>query len=489
MALQHFTVMVFCRMKQNLQQFQQQKLLLSPQMRQYLRLLRLPVADLRQAVHAVLEENPMLEEANLPLDPELATAESPQEPHDEENDPSPVISGDWEGAEPLDFLRPSVDFSKRPASVSQKLKDFQDSLLTPPESLFDYLEWQLRFLDLSGTEQRIAKQIIGNITEDGYLAATTEEIAKAAQTDPAAIGPVLTKIQELDPPGVAARDLKEALFLQLQRKGPGAALAKEMVLHHLELVARKDYKSLAKIFHKDERAIQNAIDMISRLEPKPGRSFYAEEPIAVTPDVTVSTKEGTTGGLEIRMNEEFIPRLTLNQEYRKMLRGRDLDEKTARFLKEKLAGGIDFIKALELRKNTLQGITEEIVKAQPLFFTRGFSYLRPLRLKDIAKRLELHESTISRAIHGKYMSTPQGTIPFKSFFSQKIETRDGVGESQTSIVEKVKALIEREDPKKPLSDQAIAKILTQDGIQIARRTVAKYREMLKILPSHLRRTP
>lgn len=475
-------------MEQNLRQSQQQKLLLSPQMREYLRLLHLPVADLRQAVDAVLEENPMLEEVSLPLDPEIPTAERPQEPDDEENDSSPVISGDWEESEPLDFLRPSVDFSKRPASVSQTLKDFQDSLLTPPESLFDYLEWQLHFLELSETEQRIAEQIIGNITEDGYLTATFEEIAKAARIDPAAIGPVLTKIQELDPPGVAARNLKEALFLQLQRKGSEAALAKEMVLHHLELVARKDHKSLSKIFHEDAQTIQNAVDMISRLEPKPGRSFYAEEPIAITPDVTVSTKEGTAGGLEIRMNDEFIPRLKLNPEYRKMLRSRDLDGKTASFLKEKLAGGMDFIKALELRKNTLQGITEEIVKAQPLFFTRGFSYLRPLRLKDIAERLELHESTISRAIHGKYMSTPQGTIPFKSFFSQKIETQDGVGESQKSIVEKVKALIDREDPKKPLSDQAIVKILTRDGIQIARRTVTKYRELLKILPSHLRRT-
>ena len=227
--------------------------------------------------------------------------------------------------------------------------------------------------------------------------------------------------------------------------------------------------------------------MISRLEPRPGRSFYAEEAITVTPDATISIRDGSDNDLEIRVNDEFIPRLRINAEYRKMLRDRGTDRSTRDFLKTRLSNGMDFIKALELRKSTIRSITEEIVKAQPLFFTRGFSHLRPLRMKDIAERLDLHESTVSRAIHGKYMSTPQGTIPFKSFFSPKIGTEDGTGESQKSIMEKVKALIDREDPRKPLSDQAIAESLAGDGIRIARRTVAKYREALNILPTHLRK--
>ena len=244
---------------------------------------------------------------------------------------------------------------------------------------------------------------------------------------------------------------------------------------------------LTKIFSRSESEVKSAVDIISKLEPKPGRSFYAEEPIAITPDATISIKEGSNNDLEIQIHDECIPEIRINREYRNLLRDRSTDSATKEFLKTRMASGMEFMKALELRRSTLRGITEEIVRAQPLFFTRGFSNLRPLRLKDIAERLNLHESTISRAIHGKYMATPQGTIPYKSFFSQKIETHDGMGESQKSIMEKIKALIDKEDPKKPLSDQALVSALKSEGIQIARRTVTKYRELLKMLPTHLRR--
>jgi RNA polymerase sigma-54 factor len=207
----------------------------------------------------------------------------------------------------------------------------------------------------------------------------------------------------------------------------------------------------------------------------------------VTPDATVSIKEGTEDGLEIEIHNDLIPEIRINAEYRRMIREKGLDEKTKDFLKTRLASGMDLLKAINLRGSTLRTITDEIVRAQPLFFTRGFSHLRPLRLKDIAERVDLHESTISRAIHGKYLKTPQGTIPYKSFFSQKVGTENSEEESQKSIMERIRSLVEKEDPYKPLSDQAIAKNLKEEGITLARRTVAKYREGLKILPTHLRK--
>ncbi|OQA56363.1 MAG: RNA polymerase sigma-54 factor [Candidatus Omnitrophica bacterium ADurb.Bin277] len=475
-------------MKQGLKQAQQQKFILSPQMREYLHLLHLPVADLRRAVDQALEENPTLEETVSGEPPDIPEpSASARSREDEENDSAAAIQGEWENSDPLGFFAAPVDFSKRPAADLRRTLDFQENLLTRPESLFDFLEWQLNFLDLAEKERPIAMQIIGNVAEDGYLTATVDEIADTLGTNVGDVLRVLEKIQKFDPPGVAARDLREALLIQLERKGADGALAKEIVREHLDLVAKRDFKTLSRIFNQSETAIKTAVAFIGKLEPKPGRSFYAEDAVAVTPDATISIKDGTDNDLEIRVNDEYVPKLRLNAEYRKMLRDRNTDQQTRDFLKTRLASGADFIKALELRTSTIRGITEEIVRAQPLFFTRGFSYLRPLRLKDIAERLGLHESTVSRAIHGKYMSTPQGTVPYRSFFSQKIETRDGIGESQKSILERIRSLVKNENPRSPLSDEAIVQTLKAEGIRIARRTVSKYRDILKILPTHLRR--
>lgn len=461
---------------------------LSPQMQVYLRLLHLPIADLRQAVENALEENPMLEEAARPVEAEASDSPVPSPAVLPENDETAeTIPDDWAAKDPLTFSPTSPDLSRRSPEESRKIKDFQETLLTKPESLFDFLEWQVHFLELDKTQKKIAEEILGNIDPEGYLKATLEEIASASQEGIATIKDVLKQIQSLDPPGIAARDLREALMIQLERKGPGAALARAIVRDHLDLVAKRDWKKLSEIFSASEQEIQRSAALISKLDPKPGRSFYADEAIAVTPDATVSIKDGTEDGLEIEVHHDFIPELRINAEYRRMMREKDLDAKTKEFLKVRLASGMEFIKALELRGSTLRAITDEIVRAQPLFFTRGFSHLRPLRLKDIAERLNLHESTISRAIHGKYLRTPQGTIPYKSFFSQRVATDDGAGESQKSIMERIRTLVEKEDPKKPLSDQAIMKNLKDEGISIARRTVAKYRELLKILPTPLRR--
>ena len=461
---------------------------LSPQMRVYLRLLHLPIMDLRQAIEDELEENPMLEEVTSPGEPEDTETPTPSPAKTTDDEAEETLPDDWAAKDPLTFTNAPCDLSRRKPEDTRKIKDFQETLITKPESLFDYLEWQVHFLELTASQKKIATEIIGNIDPEGYLKATLEEIAVASHAEPSAVKEVLEKVQSLDPPGIGARDLREALLIQLERKGPEATLAREIVRDHMDLLAKRDWKMLAKIFSASDQTLKKAADLIARLDPKPGRSFYVEESIAITPDATVSIKGGTENGLEIEVHHDFIPELRINAEYRRMMREKGLDGKTKDFLKTRLESGMDFLKAIDLRGSTLRAITDEIVRAQPLFFTRGFSHLRPLRLKDIAERVNLHESTISRAIHGKYLKTPQGTIPYKSFFSKKVETENGDGESQKSIMERIRALVEKEDPCKPLSDQTLVKRLKEEGITLARRTVAKYRENLKILPTHFRRT-
>lgn len=475
-------------MKPILNQTQSQKMTLSPQMREYLRLLHLPLADLRLAVENALQENPLLEEASRSRQTEDSeSAALSASPEQDDDTSAEAFRGDWGTNAPLVFSRAPSDFSKRSAADLRKIKDFQETLLTKPESLFDYLNWQIRFLELNGKDLKIAEEIIGNLDQDGYLKASLEEVSAAVGITVPEADAVLEKIQQLDPPGIGARDLREALMIQLTRHGAVGSLAKEIVRDHLDLIAKHDFRMIGKIYNVSEQAARDAVELVSHLEPKPGRSFYVEEAIAITPDATVSIKDGTEDGLEIEIHHEFIPPVRINAEYRKMIHDPHLDAKTKEFLRTRLTQGQDFLKALDLRKSTLRAITEEIVRAQPLFFTRGFSHLRPLRLKDIAERLGLHESTISRAIHGKYLKTPQGTIPYKSFFSQRLETESGDEESQKSIMERIRMLVEKEDPKKPLSDQTLVRALGSEGIKIARRTVTKYRELLKILPSHLRR--
>lgn len=480
-------------MEPRLIQQQTQKQILSPQIRQYLRLLQMPMMELSQAVETELTENPMLEEISSSSgEEESLISPSPSDTPPAENGTTELQLG--EANEVLPSADDEVwtdydyaDLAGRDPKDMQKRRDYQESLLTKSEALSDFLLWQVRFLNLNESDKKIAEEIIGNINEEGYLQGTVEEIATICHTSQIEVEKILMLIQQFDPPGIGARSLQEALILQLKKKGAEGALALEIVSKHLSLLEKRDWQQISRILSVNEQEIKNAAQLISRLEPKPGRTFYSEEPIAITPDATISFGEEDEGKLKIEVHDESIPELRVNPYYRRLLRSKSTDEKAKVFLREKLQSAINFMKALTLRKSTLHEITEEIIKAQPEFFYKGFSHLQPLRLKDIAQNLGIHESTVSRAIQGKYISTPQGTIPYKSFFSTKLETTSGEAESQKSIMEKIRSLIDKEDAKTPLSDQEIMARLQQEGIVIARRTVAKYRELLKVLPSHLRR--
>ncbi len=482
-------VVWFLLMEQNFKLIQSQKMALSPQIRQYLKLLQVPRAELEQTIEAELAENPLLEEIQKTPAEEAPGSEPAAAP--EAQSPEIRVGETFETFDRMDenFRGQWADEDLSAASPedARKRKDYQENLLTRPETLADFLTWQAGLLDWSADELKAVEEIIGNINEDGYLTAELSEISSAAGVPAEMAAHVLGRIQKLEPPGIGAKNLQEALLFQLERKGPEAALAHAIVAHHLTLLEKRDFKQLARIFQTDAGKIQEAVAIIVRLEPKPGRLYYAETAAAVTPDGAIFFSEDDPEKLKVDIYDEATPSLRINAYYRRLLRSKDTDEKTKAYVREKLQSAVNFIKALQLRKSTLRAITEEIAKVQAEFFKKGFAHMVPLRLKDIANTLNIHESTVSRALQAKYVITPQGTLPYKSFFSTRLETTSGEAESQTSIIEQIRTLISQENAEAPFSDQEIVAKLHERGIRIARRTVAKYREMLKILPSHLRK--
>jgi RNA polymerase sigma-54 factor len=466
-------------------QIQSQKLILSPQLRQYLKLLQLPLMELCQAIEQELSENPMLEETSP--EPETAEPVSEDTSVHELNFQSKMDQLDRIDRDFKESFYPETEASEDDLEDLRQKKDFQESIITKATTLADYLLWQLNLLDLDEPGTRIAREIIGNIDEDGYFKADLGDLSQGLQAALEDVEKILRLIQTLDPPGVGARDLREALLIQLSKKDVQGSCARRIVEEHFQLLERKHFSEIAKKMGVSDEAVKEAFAEIARLEPKPGRIFYAHEPTAMVPDATVTPDEDTEGKYRIEIHHETIPRIQLNAAYRKMLKDKNLDRDTKKFLKDKMTSALTLIRAIGQRKNTLRAITEELVKAQADFFDKGFAHLKPLRLRDIAEKIGIHESTVSRAISGKYIVTPQGTIPYRSFFSNRMETEDGSPESKKSIMERIKTVIDGENKKKPLSDEKIVTLLKTEGILIARRTVAKYRDLLKILPTHLRK--
>lgn len=465
-------------MDQRALQQQTQKLHLSPQLRQYLKFLYLPQMELRDALQQELSENPTLEEiAEQPL-PDQEAAEPQDEKQDE---PDKIDTSDDSG--------PEIDFSRRNRTDMQSLHQFQEVSLSRPITLTEHLDRQISFQSWSAEEVQIAKQIIGNLDHEGFLRTDLNEIAASTKTTPLEVARVLRLVQTLDPPGVAARSLEECLQIQLHHKYPNYPIYEKIAAEHLNDVARRDSRSLAKKLDISIQTAEEAMKAIAKLDPRPARNFHETKHLQIIPDAQIHLKTSSPSEFEIEIFKECLPRFRISPEYRRMLRDPQIDTATKSYLKAKIGDGSQLMKALELRESTLRLISQEIVKTQADFLIHGFSHLKPLRLKDLADRLGMHPSTISRAIHEKYVMTPQGTLPFKSFFSQRIETADGAddGESQKSILLRIQRMIENEDPEHPFSDQDIAVKLKEENIPLARRTVAKYREMLKILPTHLRR--
>jgi len=472
-------------------QKQTQKLILSPQIKQYIKLLQLPLIELQNSVEQELAENPALEETMATTLDQEGEEENKAEEKTEELD----FQETFEKLERLDEETRSnlySEYDSRLTSIDEleKKHNYRESLIKKTESLSEYLVWQLQFVDLSDKEKVIAEHIIGNIDAHGYLTSSIEDIAQTLEADLKKVDEVLGLIQTFDPSGVGARSLQECLLIQLvnmDNNSDEVALACAIVTDHFKLLEKREYTRMAKQLSVGDAKIKKACELITSLEPKPGRLFYPDEQTIITPDASVYPAEDPRDGYAIEIHDERIPQLHINKKYMQMIKDKKIDSKTKEYIKSKINAAFWFIKAIEQRRSTLREITEKIVIVQRDFFDRGFAFLHPLRLKDIANDIGIHESTVSRAISGKFINTPQGTIPYKQFFSNKMETEDGTFESQTSIMEKIKFLVENESSKKPYSDAKLVQLLQARGIKIARRTVAKYREMLKILPSHMRR--
>lgn len=475
--------------EQRLVQSQTQKLILSPQIKQYIKLLPLPLLELQNQIEQELTENPALEEeAQYSL-------ERKEESTNDESAKTEELDFQ-EAFDKLDKLDDEFkttlysDYNSKLESLEdlEKKHNYKETLINKSETLSDHLLWQLQFLELDENEKTIATHIIGNLDENGYLKITVPDLAKTLEKSEEKIEEVLDMVQQLDPPGVCARSLQECLLIQLKNRTyePDVVFACTIVEKHFKLLEKKDIPQLVRVLNIGEEKVKSVLAIITSLEPKPGRMFFRDESTAITPDASVYPNEENDGYV-IEIHDDRVPRLRINRKYREMAKDKNLDSKTKEYLKGKINAAFWFIKAIEQRKSTLREITEQLVKAQEDFFERGFAFLRPLRLKDIAAEIGIHESTVSRAISGKFINTPQGTIPYKMFFSNAMQTDDGMMESQKSIMEKIKFLIDNEDPKKPHSDSKLVTLLKARGIKIARRTVAKYRELLKILPSHMRR--
>ncbi len=473
-------------MKPSLQLRQSQQLTMTPQLQQAIRLLQLSTLELSGEIQEMLVENPLLEQQ----EPET-TAEPQEAPTDTVAETEPQAhNGDQEGLESLEGQEEGWDryFDAMPTATPRAGNlDTDDRPLeipdSPEESLHDHLYWQLNLTRLSLKDSMIAEAIIDAIDEDGYLQAGIEEIrhilADEFQAEPEEIETVLHRIQRFDPLGVGARNLRECLLIQLgeldENEHAALPLARKLVEEHLEQIASQDLPALKKALQAEEDKIRAAIALVQSLEPKPGKLFDSSPVEYITPDVHVY-KLG--GRWQVTINEQLIPRLRLNQYYLNLMQQARQDE--ARYMKAQLQEARWFIKSLETRNDTILRVAQCIVDHQQGFFEHGPEAMKPLVLKEVAEQLDLHESTISRVTTRKYMYTPRGIFEFKYFFSSHVSTRDGSGCSAIAIQAMLEKLIREEDPAKPLSDSKLASLLNERGIQVARRTVAKYREALGI---------
>lgn len=476
-------------MEPRLSQTQSQKMILAPQMRQFLKLLELPVFELEQKIQQEMNQNPALEESEPVPEIDLPTEEENEKnPNDSQVRDILEEMAAYQNIHKLDDYSRDLSFADH--DEIQKRRDYQESIQTKLLTLYDYLEWQLGMLDLTDHEKIIAQEIIGNINDDGQLVVSVEEIAEKKKASLEEANRVLGKIQTLDPPGVGGRNLREILLIQLKKQEGDTSLAQKIVGDYLPYLERKQVDALARLLQITTQKVKQICRQIGKLEPKPGRIFYHEKPNFVVPDAAVSLSPEREDELVLDINHSYIPKLRINSSYREMLKNKNVDPETKAFLKQKIQSALDLIKALAQRKSTIQLITEEIMKAQRDFFSKGFSYLKPLRLRDVSERIGIHESTVSRAIQGKYLDTPQGTIPYKSFFSNRLAPTEygGESESQKSALERLKNIIANENKLKPFSDAKLVELLNKEGIKVARRTVAKYRDLLKILPAYLRKS-
>jgi len=469
-----------------------QQLVITPQLQQAIRLLQLTRLELVDMISQEMKENPLLEEEEE--ERELAEGEPPvteQEERETSAEPehTPEVKGNGEGADEFDwenYLENSnlTPFQRQSSPDGDERPSFEN-FLTKRTTLTDHLHWQLQLSHFTEEEHEVGTWIIGNLDEDGYLKISLEDVCSETNLPMEMVERVLRKIQQFDPAGVAARDLKECLLAQLEQISPRDSLAEKIVSEHLSLLKNRNYPAIAKRIGVSLDRVNRAASLISKLDPKPGKAFGGEVIQGIIPDVYVYKVEGD---YVISLNDDGVPRLKINSLYRNILNGSRLAmEGDRKYIQEKLRSALWLIRSIHQRQRTIYKVTKSIVKFQREFLDKGIQSLKPLVLRDVAEDIQMHESTISRVTHNKYVHTPQGIYELKYFFNAGITSTQGETMASESVKSLVREIIAKEDPKKPYSDEKLVQILQRMHIHIARRTVSKYREMMKILSSNERR--
>ena len=380
-----------------------------------------------------------------------------------------------------DYLDPGY---KSPAAEISEKPSFE-TFLSSPVTLSDHLHSQLALIALPEAVRDAAEGIIGNLDENGYLTSTSEEIASAEGHDPAVMAEALKVVHSLDPAGVGSADLRECLLLQIESRNGKDGLAWRIVADHLKMVELRQFKELAKALHRPQEHIDIAIDVIRHLDPRPGLRYSGPGARQVEPDVYIS-KDGDD--YLIQINDEDVPQLRLNPQYRRMLdRNQEPDKEVRNYVKERYASAIQLMKNIEQRKQTILRVCQSIVRRQMDFLEHGIDELKPMMIKEIAEEIGVHPSTVSRAVSSKYAHTPQGVFELRYFFSEAVQGPSGGGTPLLILKRRVKKMIEEEDTAHPLTDEHITERLQAEGIQVTRRTVAKYREDMRIPSTHQRR--
>ncbi len=466
-----------------------QQLVMTPQLQQAIKLLQLSRLELAEMIQQEMEQNPALEEAGNddPSDNNITAQEGELASPEKE---TPVKEVTIE-----ETVRSDTDWENYIAEYNSTGRVYTESentqapnyeaFTSDKKTLEDHLLWQLMLHGLSPEQEKIGEMIINNLNRDGYLCSDIEEIAQALEADPELVERVLALLQTFDPPGVCARDLRETLLIQVQQLGIDNPIITDIIQNHLKNLENRNSKKIAKALKISQDDVRAAVKIIQYLEPKPGRKFATDEPAYITPDIYVYKHED---GFKIVMNDDGLPKLKINRFYKNAIaNGRKISKDTKNYLNEKMQSASWLIKSIHQRQKTIYLVMESILKFQSEFFEKGIAYLKPLILKDIAEDIEMHESTISRVTTNKYAYTPQGLFELKYFFNSSIERTGGESMASASVKDRIRLLIEGEDPESPLSDERLAGILQDSNIQIARRTVAKYRKVLNILPSNKRK--
>jgi RNA polymerase sigma-54 factor len=486
---------------------------LAPQLQQSLALLQAPVLELRAMVAQELQQNPVLEELAVPelsqrekeegevgpegANGEMTPADPAEPPRDLTYDPAEEkpnnqtaddFQAEFERLVKLDqewrdyFGQTNIPMRQR--EDEEEKRQFLFDSLVASTSLQETLVEQMRTSELSDEQRQIAQLVIGNIDDYGYLQSSLEELAALTSIAQPQIEEVLKVVQTFHPPGVGARDLRECLLLQLERGARQHTLEYRIVQHCMEALGKRRIPEIARKLGASIDDVQDAFRRIGSLDPRPGRAFSPDENQYIVPEVYVQELEGE---FLVTTSNDHVPHLRISNVYKDLMAQADSSSEVRDYIRDKIRAGKFLIKSLHQRQQTILNIAKEIVKRQREFMEQGVAHLKPLTMVQVAEVVGVHETTVSRAVSGKYMQTPQGTFEMKYFFTSGIQTSSGTDVSNTSVKDMLNDMIKKEDTTRPLSDEEIVKMLSDKGIKIARRTVAKYRSELNILPSHLRR--